>query len=396
MKFRTKFLVAAASVLNLILSFVGCGGSSMGNPPPPQSNRLTVSLAGSGNGIVTSSPAGVNCGDNCVASFGSGATVQLTAGPSQSSTFAGWSGACSGTGSCQVAMSSAQSVTATFNLIGVTLSVIDAGTGTGIVTSSPSGIGCGTTCSASFSGGTVVQLTAAANTGFTFAGWSGACSGTGSCQVTMNSAQSVTATFNIIAFTLSVNSSGSGSGIVTSSPAGINCGATCSASFSSGTAVQLTAIANQGSTFGGWSGACSGTGSCQVTMSSNQSVSATFSTVQNIQAINHIIFMAQENRSFDHYFGALREYWAQNGYPDQQFDGLPQFAVPAGSPPTNPGCDPTLPPPNQCIVSPNNPLTSYHLQTMCLENTSPTWNEAHVDVDYNHPTTSSPNSPMDG
>src|SRR5207253_2369458 len=167
MKFRTKFLVAAASVLNLILSFVGCGGSSMGNPPPPQSNRLTVSLAGSGNGIVTSSPAGVNCGDNCVASFGSGATVQLTAGPSQSSTFAGWSGACSGTGSCQVTMNSAQSVTATFNIIAFTLSVNSSGSGSGIVTSSPAGINCGATCSASFSSGTAVQLTAIANQGST-------------------------------------------------------------------------------------------------------------------------------------------------------------------------------------------------------------------------------------
>ena len=44
-----------------------------------------------------------------------------------------------------------------------------------------------------------------------------------------------------------------------------------------------------------------------------------------LSSINHIIFLSQENRSFDHYFGALRQYWAQNGYPDQSFDGLPQF-----------------------------------------------------------------------
>ena len=47
--------------------------------------------------------------------------------------------------------------------------------------------------------------------------------------------------------------------------------------------------------------------------------------LRNINVVNHIIFLAQENRSLDHYFGALREYWAQNGYPDQSFDGLPQF-----------------------------------------------------------------------
>ena len=69
----------------------------------------------------------------------------------------------------------------------------------------------------------------------------------------------------------------SGSGTVTSSPAGISCGATCTASFSSGTAVTLTATPAAGSTFGGWSGACSGTGACQVTMSAARAVTATFS-----------------------------------------------------------------------------------------------------------------------
>jgi hypothetical protein len=63
---------------------------------------------------------------------------------------------------------------------------------------------------------------------------------------------------------------------VTSSPTGISCGATCSASFASGTAVTLTAAAASGSTFTGWSGACSGTGACTVTMSAAQSVTATF------------------------------------------------------------------------------------------------------------------------
>ncbi|HEY5212459.1 MAG TPA: hypothetical protein VIJ38_05495, partial [Acidobacteriaceae bacterium] len=48
-------------------------------------------------------------------------------------------------------------------------------------------------------------------------------------------------------------------------------------------------------------------------------------TTASLSSIDHIIFVAQENRSMDHYFGALRQYWAQNGYPDQSFDGLPQF-----------------------------------------------------------------------
>ncbi len=77
------------------------------------------------------------------------------------------------------------------------LSVSKTGSGTGTVTSSPSGINCGSACSASYTAGTSVMLTATANTGSTFAGWSGgSCSGTGTCTVTMNSAQSFTATFN--------------------------------------------------------------------------------------------------------------------------------------------------------------------------------------------------------
>jgi phospholipase C len=113
---------------------------------------------------------------------------------------------------------------------------------------------------------------------------------------------------------------------------------------------------------------------------------------QNVTVLNHIVFLAQENRSFDHYFGALRGYWAKNGYPDQSFDGLPQFnpasgAAPLlGPAPSIPGCDPASPfPTGDCVADPNNPVTSYHLTTQCIENPSPSWDEAHVDWDYNDP-----------
>lgn len=79
-------------------------------------------------------------------------------------------------------------------------------------------------------------------------------------------------------YALTVSKGGAGSGTVTSSPAGINCGSTCSANYSPGTSVSLTASAASGSTFAGWSGACSGTGSCTVSMSQSRSVTATFNT----------------------------------------------------------------------------------------------------------------------
>ena len=118
-------------------------------------------------------------------------------------------------------------------------------------------------------------------------------------------------------------------------------------------------------------------------------MTATFNLSGTINSLNHIIFLAQENRSFDHYFGALRGYWANNGYADQSFDGLPQFnpttgAAPLQGPaPTNPGCNPNNPPPSDCVFDTNNPVPSFHLQTECNENTSPSWNEAHVDWNYN-------------
>jgi hypothetical protein len=95
-------------------------------------------------------------------------------------------------------MTAARNVTATFNGSGGTfaLTVTRAGTGTGTVTSNPAGINCGTACTANFTSGTSVTLTAVAASGSAFAGWSGACTGTANCVLALTQLQSVTATFN--------------------------------------------------------------------------------------------------------------------------------------------------------------------------------------------------------
>ena len=87
-------------------------------------------------------------------------------------------------------------VTVTFTRERFTLTVTKTGTGSGLVASSPPGIDCGTTCSATYDSGTGVTLTATPGFGSLFAGWSGcdAVSGT-TCTVTMNAARSVTANF---------------------------------------------------------------------------------------------------------------------------------------------------------------------------------------------------------
>ncbi len=195
---------------------------------------------------------------------------------------------------------------------------------------------------------------------------------------------------------LTVTTSGSTPGTVTSSPSGIDCPGTCSATFPSSTAVTLTETPGPASTFSafaGWSGACTGTtATCSVTLNANQSVTATFNP-----AINHIIFMAQENRGFEHYFGEMREYWANNGFPDQSFNGLPQFNPTSGDaplqglPPANPGCDPADPPPADCTEDASSPqVTSFHMVSMCEENPSPSWNESHVDFNLKDPTRAPP------
>jgi len=249
-------------------------------PTPTPTYTLTVSRAGTGSGTVTSSPGGINCGSDCTEAYNSGTSVTLTATAASGSTFAGWSGGgCSGTGNCSVTMDANKTVTATFNITVVqyTLTVQKSGTGSGTVTSSPAGINCGSDCTEAYNSGTSVTLTATAASGSTFAGWSGGgCSGTGNCTVTMDANKTVTATFNAITYTLTVTV-GTG-GYVSSTDGKINnCRSTCTANYSSGASVTLNAYPDSSYLFTGWTGACTGTGSCNLTMNSNKSVGASFS-----------------------------------------------------------------------------------------------------------------------
>jgi hypothetical protein len=150
--------------------------------------------------------------------------------------------------------------------------------GSGSVTSTPAGIDCGTTCSGSFPGGSTVVLIASPAMGASFSGWSGGgCSGMGPCIVHATAATSVTAMFGAAKYSLSVVTGGIGTGSVTSNPAGISCGATCSAMFDANTMVTLSATIGTGSSFVGWSGGgCKGISPCTVPLSAATSVSATF------------------------------------------------------------------------------------------------------------------------
>jgi uncharacterized repeat protein (TIGR02543 family) len=236
---------------------------------------LGVSKSGTGAGTVVSAPNGIACGSDCSQVYADGTSVTLNPTAGAYASFAGWSGDCSGTGTCTLTMSADRSVTASFAATPFTLTVTRSGSGT--VTSSVGGIDCGSSCTGSVAGGTAVTLTATPATGWRFSGWSGSCTGTATtCTVNMTAARSVTATFALLSYATTVTRSGTGTGTVTSSPTGLSCGATCTLSKPYGSTMTLTAVPAAGSAFTGWSGACSGGGTCTVTVDGAKSVGAVF------------------------------------------------------------------------------------------------------------------------
>jgi hypothetical protein len=161
-----------------------------------------------------------------------------------------------------------------------TLSVNKSGAGAGTVTSIPASINCGSTCTSTpFPSTTLVTLTATASAGSAFTGWSGACTGTAGCTVTMSQTRNAIATFasDPTAHTLTVSLGGSSGGSVSSNPSGIACPPACTASFTGGAAVTLSAGPDAGGGFLVWRGACTGsTASCSTTMSANRTTTAVF------------------------------------------------------------------------------------------------------------------------
>jgi hypothetical protein len=171
---------------------------------PPNTLKVTTQ----GNGTVISSPTGINCGADCEEPYRPDTSVTLTATPKTDYLFAGWSGAgCSGTGNCTVTMNQAQSVIATFEPkpIDTFLLTINKN-GNGTITSSPSGINCGSggsDCSEDYKAKTSVTLTAKADADSIFEGWGGDCSGdAATCVVKMSSDKTVTASFDLCKYTV--------------------------------------------------------------------------------------------------------------------------------------------------------------------------------------------------
>jgi len=270
----------------MVLAVQGAGASAF--------YTMSVTRSGSGSGAVTSSPAGIACGSTCSFPWPAGTSVTLTAAPDAGSAFSGWAGACNGGGTCTVTMDGDKALTASFAPAGSsTLTVVKNGNagGSGVVTSSPAGISCGSVCQAEFPLNTVVTLTASDGTVAGFTGWLGACTGfQPTCTVAMDGPKSVTATFLtgptqiLQVFKGTVANTVGGGGTVTSSPVGIHCGNICGTRFTAHDSVTLTAVPNTGSTFAGWissrtcpSSRCTGSNpSCVIQMDADECATASF------------------------------------------------------------------------------------------------------------------------
>jgi hypothetical protein len=208
---RNPFRIAIAA---LVLVFVACGPSSPSSSPEnaasvaPVTHRLTLTIQGAGRIQTGLAP---DCRATCTIDAPSPGPLTLVAIPETGSSFAGWSGECSGGGACSVVLDVDRAVTATFSTLpppsapppsppppGVPVKriLLVATSGGGSVSSAPEGIDCGAICAAEFDDGASVTLTARPNAGWQFAGWGGACSGSQGCAVTVGAiAPRVTASF---------------------------------------------------------------------------------------------------------------------------------------------------------------------------------------------------------
>ena len=283
----------------------------------PPAQTLTVSKSGTGSGTVTSVPSGIDCGSDCSEAYAYGTSVTLTASPDSGITFAGWSGDCSGAGTCVLSMTADRSATAVFTdssddnyepndtpITAYDLSLkasiwLEDINGMGIqadddwyeITVTPGNErvlidvqfthSAGDIDVALYDSTETCLADSISTTDNEYINHVVPSAGTYYIKVYNGNAGNeydlwwdyVNPSTN---HTLTVTKTGTGGGTVSSSPPGIDCGGDCSEVFSNGTSVTLTASPDADSIFTKWSGDCSGTGTCVLSMTANQSATANF------------------------------------------------------------------------------------------------------------------------
>ena len=262
----------------------------------PQRLTVTAGPGSAGGGVVTSQPAGINCvlsgtttSGTCTGFFAANSVVTLQQTTIGNAVFAAWSGDCV-SDPCQLVMSEGRTALAIFQTQGIALS--GGGTGSGVVTSIPSGISCtvtngvtGGTCLTTFPPNTVVTLNATPSGRSSFSGYSGACNAS-TCTLTMTpgTTNSITAQFTAPpTLALSAALGSQGGGTLTSAPGGLSCtlsnasaNGSCTFAYALNTVVTVTQTPTSGSVFLNWAGACTGSGSCQVPLTASRAVQALY------------------------------------------------------------------------------------------------------------------------
>jgi len=251
--------------------------------PSTTQYSLMVARNGSGTGTVTGS--GIDCGSVCTNGYAPGTVVTLTATPASGSSFAGWSGGgCSGTGTCSVTMNASTSVTATFDSSALTYDITATAKGNGTITADNNpNVSQGTSGDTTIS---VVKVTKGANQVFTIAPKTGnytasvsidgavVATNLGNYSYTFSgvaAAHTINATFATATYTIAATAGTGG----TISPASVvvNHGASQTISITPNSGYKVADVKVNGTSVGA---VASYTFS---NVTSNQSISATFTTV---------------------------------------------------------------------------------------------------------------------
>ena len=289
------------------------------DPTPLRLTTLAISklsVEGKTGGVQQDGLGGF-CNGSCTAttrlSVGT-ATTTLTPNSADAGTTWTWGGDCAGApagGPCTLAMNANRSVTITYAPTTEPITVAAAGTGTGSVASTPAAISCTATagvaagtCTSPFAYGSSVTLTATPAAGSAFVGWTGACTGSSTCVVTADADKTVTATFGPATYALTMALSGTGTGTITA-PGSIVCQPTCGATYAYNTTATLAQAPGINSRFVGWSGACSGTGTCAPVMSADRSVTGIFALVVNRTLTPNALTLTVRRGSYASFRGTL-------------------------------------------------------------------------------------------
>lgn len=303
-----QLTAVAEGVARITTSLGTLNASTMVRVVRPAVSLEVVARAGSGNGRVQSTPAGIDCvvsaagtAGACAFSFPASTEVTLQSTANDGNLFSAWGDACAtsdAAASCTVQLEDAQVVSAQFTALRQLVIVAGNGSdGSGRIVG-PNGLDCiisggavSGSCAVTLPEGTDAALTASASGELDqFAGWGSACSGTGAttdgatCTVPLNGDNAtVSAGFHgARALAVTIDGAGDAGGAVQIAGA-LSCvrgggvlDGTCETSFAHNTVVTLTALPDAQSEFVEWSGACTGRDArCDVTMSQARAVTAT-------------------------------------------------------------------------------------------------------------------------